>query len=54
MDSKSLVKILGTVATIVGLGATLLSDWVKDKTLDEKIEDKVNNALARRREEESV
>lgn len=53
MINGNLIKILGIVATAVGMGATLLTDWVNDKKIDEKIEEKVNEALAKRDEEES-
>jgi uncharacterized protein YacL (UPF0231 family) len=46
MDSKW-IKVLGIVATAIGMGATLLTDWVNDKKTDEKIEEKVNEALAK-------
>ena len=52
MNSK-LIKILGIAATVIGMGATLVTDWVNDKKTDEKIEEKVNDALAKRDEEES-
>lgn len=52
MDGK-LIKILGIAATVVGMSATLLTDWVNDKKTDEKIEEKVKEALAKRDEEES-
>lgn len=52
MNSK-LIKILGIAATAIGMGATLITDWVNDKKTDEKIEEKVNDALAKRDEEES-
>ena len=41
------IKVLGIVATAIGMGATLLTDWVNDKKTDEKIEEKVNEALAK-------
>jgi hypothetical protein len=52
MNGK-LIKILGIAATVIGMGATLITDWVNDKKIDEKIEEKVNEALAKRNEEES-
>ena len=52
MNSK-LIKILSIAATTIGMGATLVTDWVNDKKTDEKIEQKVNEALAKRDEEES-
>lgn len=53
MFTGNLIKILGIAATIVGMGATLISEWVNEKKMDEKIEEKVNEALAKKDEEES-
>lgn len=50
MNSK-LVKVLGLAATVVGVAATLVTDWVNEQKMDEKIEEKVNEALARRNED---
>ena len=52
MITGKLIKILGIAATVVGMGATLLTDWVNEKKMDEKIEEKVNEALAKKDEEE--
>jgi len=49
MNGK-LIKVLGIAATVIGMGATLITDWVNDKKMDEKIEEKVNEALAKRDE----
>ena len=48
MDSK-LIKILGIAATAIGMGATLITDWVSDKKMDEKIEEKVNEGIRQKR-----
>jgi hypothetical protein len=48
MINEKMVKILGIAATVVGMGATLLTDWVNDKKMDEKIIKKINEALANR------
>ena len=48
----NMVKILGFVATAIGFGAELLHDWVDEKEMDAKIEEKVNEALANREENE--
>lgn len=45
MNSK-MIKILGFAATIIGVGANLITDWVNEKKMDEKIEEKINEALA--------
>ncbi len=52
MDSK-LIKILGIAATAIGMGATLITDWVNDKKMDEKITKKVTEALTKINEKES-
>jgi hypothetical protein len=52
MNSK-LIKILGIAATAIGMGATLITDWVNDKKTDEKIEQKVIEALAKIKKIES-
>lgn len=47
-DMKEVViKSIGLAATVVGLGATLVTDWVNDKKLDAKIAEKVAEALAK-------
>ena len=52
MFTFELVKGIGLAATAVGVGATLVTDWVNDKKMDQKIEDKVNEALSKKKEEE--
>ena len=52
MNSK-LIKILGMVATAIGMGATLVTDWVNDKKMDEKITEKVTEVLTKINEKES-
>lgn len=46
------IKVLGLVATVVGLGTTLITDWVNDKKMDERIDEKINEALSNRKNEE--
>lgn len=50
MNSK-IIKVLGLAASVIGVTATLLSDWVNEKKMDEKIDEKVNEALAEKTEE---
>lgn len=51
MNTKSkLIKVLGLAVTVVGVAATLITDWVNEQKMDEKIEAKVNEALALRDE----
>ena len=51
--NSNLIKILGIAATVIGVGATLVTDWVNDKKMDEKIEQKVIEALTKINEKES-
>ena len=46
MKNAKLIKILGLVAPVVGMGATLLTDWVNEKKMDEKIDECVTEKLA--------
>lgn len=50
--SGKLIKVLGLTATVIGMGATLITDWVNERKMDEKIEEKVNEALSKVDEEE--
>ena len=51
MINAKMVKILG-VATAVGMGATLLTDWVNEKKMEEKIDERINEKLAALNDEE--
>lgn len=44
--STKMFKTIGIFVTIIGAGLNLVSDWVDEKKMDEKIEEKVNEALA--------
>jgi low affinity Fe/Cu permease len=46
MKSTNLVKILGLVATVVGAGATLLTNWVEERRMEEKIDERIDKRLA--------
>ena len=52
MNNAKLIKILGLVATTVGMGATLLTDWVNEKKMEEKIDERINEKLAALSDEE--
>lgn len=45
MNGK-IIKVIGLIATVAGVGANLITDWVSEKKMDEKIEEKINEALA--------
>ena len=44
MNEKT-IKLIGIIATVVGMGATLVSSWVEDKKMEDKIEEKVNDYI---------
>ena len=50
MSNKSKwIKAIGVAATVIGVGVNLITDWVNEK----KIEEKVSEALARRDKDEA-
>lgn len=51
--SEKVLKILGLVATAVGVGATMLGNYVNDRKMEATVNEKVNEALSKRNEEES-
>jgi len=51
--SSKMIKILSLVATAIGVAGTMLSNWVDDQKMNEKIEAKVNEAMAAEKNEES-
>ena len=52
MNNAKLIKILGLVATAVGMGAALLTEWVNEKKMEEKIDERINEKLAALSDEE--
>lgn len=54
MNNKSKwIKAIGVAATVIGVGVSLITDWVNEQKMDEKIEEKVNEALAQRGKDEA-
>lgn len=56
MTNGKIIKTIGIAVTVIGFGVNILTDWVNEKKMDERIEEKVNEALAKRdseNEEES-
>lgn len=49
----NVVKIAGIVATVAGVAATLVGNWASEKQQDTKIAEKVAEALAKAKGEES-
>lgn len=53
MNKKStMIKLIGLAATVIGLGVNLVTDWVNEQKMEEMIEEKVNEALAKNEENE--
>ena len=51
MKNKNFIKAIGIAVTAIGFGVSILTDWVNEKKMDEKIEEKVNEALAKKDDE---
>ena len=49
-DKSKVIKVLGIVASLIGVGTSLVSDWVNERKMEEEIDKKVNEAMARREE----
>lgn len=45
------IKYIGIAATAIGMGATLVTEWVNEQKMNEKIEEKVKEALANQEKE---
>lgn len=50
-EKSKLIKAIGVAATIIGVGVNLITDWVNEQKMDEKIDEKVNAALAKKNDE---
>ena len=49
MKQKSkMIKLVGFAVTIIGVGVNLVSDWLDEQKMDEKIEEKINEALVQK------
>lgn len=51
MFTGPVIKGIGIAATAIGIGASLVSSWVEDKKMDDKIEEKVNEVLTKKEKE---
>lgn len=47
-------KLIGMLVTVLGAGLSVASGIIEDKKMEETIEEKVDEALARRSEEEEI
>lgn len=52
-NKANIVKILGVVAMVAGFTANLVTEWVNEQKMEEMIDEKLNEALAAKDEEES-
>ena len=50
--TKNLIKVIGLVSTLVGIGATLVADWVEEKKVEAMIEEKIDERLPKEEDEE--
>ena len=44
------IKVLGALLALGSIGVNLMSNWVSDKKMEEDIDKKVNEVLAKREE----
>ena len=51
MKNEKLLKGLGFLATVIGFGATLLSNYVGEKNQEIQIDEKVAKALAEQKKD---
>lgn len=45
MKHEKAIKMLGVATTILGFGITFVESWISDKQMDDKIAEKVKEAL---------
>ena len=50
MDSKK-IKIIGAAVSLIGAGATLVSNWIDGKKIDNKIAETVSKAVSEKLEQ---
>lgn len=45
MNKELLIKVIGIAGTLLGVAATMLSDWSDDKKTEKMIEEKIKEIL---------
>lgn len=50
MKGKKAIKIIGLAASVLGVLATLVTDWANEQTMDVMIDEKVNEAIKNKQE----
>lgn len=53
MKKRDMIKLLAVLGAGLGIAASLLSDWANGKEQEAMIEEKINEALAKRDKEET-
>ncbi len=48
--NKKWIKAIGLLATVITFGASLATDWVDDRKMEEKINEGIKEALAKSKE----
>ena len=48
--NKRWVKAIGLLATVIGFGATFVTDYVNDKKMEDKINEGIKEALSKSKE----
>lgn len=48
MMTSGTLKAIGIATTVIGAGVSVLSSWVEDKKMEERINDGIEKALAER------
>lgn len=43
MTNGKIIKTIGIAVTVIGFGVNILTDWVNEKKMDERIEEKRYN-----------
>ena len=49
MTNGKIIKTIGIAVTVIGFGVNILTDWVNEKKMDERIEEKVNEVAKTKR-----
>lgn len=52
MSNSKVIKAIGIAVTVIGAGVSVLSSWVDDKKMEERIEEGIDKALAEREQKE--
>lgn len=51
IEKDTMIKIAGVAGTLLSLGATILTNYVKEEDLNRKVENKVNEILEQKLKE---